>query len=146
MRKDNSKWVTFASTLPTEDATDPHPKGYQVALRILRGLEAEGVTGIELDNWRDSGYSLECALSGIRVYLFISFLGDGPRQWVLCCTADVGFLARLRGRDASEEVRQLARHVDTVLSNDARTFSQVRWYTSRWEGRGDEEWQNRYSE
>jgi hypothetical protein len=133
--------VTFTSTLPIEAPDEPHPKGALVAERIARGLAGAGVTVTATDNWRDSGYLVDCVIDGRKVYLVVSFHGDGPRQWVGMCTSDVGMLDRIRGRYPAEQIRLLARAVHEVVQGDG-AFADVRWYRAGWRGAGDEAWES----
>jgi hypothetical protein len=141
MMNDRVAWVTFTSTLPNEAPDDPHPKGAPVAERIAQRLAEAGVTVTGTEDWRDSGYLVDCVLDGRKVYLVVSFHGDGPRQWVGMCTSDVGILDRIRGRYPTEQIRLLARAVHGVLQGDG-AFANIRWYRAGWRGGGDEAWDN----
>jgi hypothetical protein len=139
--RNESAWVTFTSTLPIEAPDEPHPKGALVADRIAQRLTAGGVNVVGTDNWRDSGYEIDCLVDNRKVHVVVSFLGESPRQWVGCCTAHVGLLDRIRGQAPSEQIQHLARAVHRVLQGDG-DFSNIRWYRAGWRGGSDEAWES----
>jgi hypothetical protein len=126
-------WVTFRSALPEEDPDNPNPKGFLVASRLADGLRGKGIHSPMLDNWRDAGYSIDCQIDERPVYAIVSHLGDGARQWVICCTSDQGAIrALLTGSDTAQRLK-LARMVDAILRSD-HDVSDVRWYPAGWNG------------
>jgi hypothetical protein len=141
MTKDRVAWVTFTSTLPAEAPDDPHPKGAPVAGRIAQRLAEAGVTVTGTENWRDSGYLVDCVTDDRRVYFVVSFHGDGPREWVGMCTSDVGIQDRIRGRYPTEQIKLVARAIHDVLQADD-AFANIRWYRAGWQGGADEAWES----
>jgi hypothetical protein len=135
-----SMLATFASSLRPEDPEFPHPKGYGLALVIARGLRSQEIAEVDVENWRDVGWSIDCVIDQHRVYMFVSHIGEAPRQWALCCTSDLGIVGRLLGRKDDAQVAALAAAVDRVLHGDAR-MSDVRWYPDGWRSAGDEPWE-----
>jgi hypothetical protein len=138
-RKAMSNYSFFASFRSTmSDDGDAHPKGHRVTTRIRERLPSPVIVR-RWDNWRDCGYSIECELEGRPVYAYVVHLGDGPRQWVLCCTSDRGIVARmLRGSDLAQR-QELARAVHSALRSDP-TVSDIRWYPDRWKGNPHARW------
>jgi hypothetical protein len=131
-------WVTFTSSLRAEDADEPHPKGYAIGKRLHSGLARSGIRCEGVDNWRDVGYSIDCLIDEKRVYVFFSLLGRPLQQWALCCTSDLGWISRLRGKQDDDQRLKLAQAVDAVL-NASDEFSNVRWY-KQWRGDEDAAW------
>jgi hypothetical protein len=132
---------SFCSRIPAEHPDVSEPKGLLVAERVMSALREQGLVDLKLENWRDVGYSVDCTIDGWSVYCVLSHLGDGEREWILCCTSDIGAVGRLFGRNDESARKKLAKAVDEALHADA-DFSQVRWYTiSGWHGNRDDPWQ-----
>ena len=108
-------WVTFCSRLPKANPENPDLPGYGIARRLEEGLRRLGFMDLKLDNWRDVGYSLDCVIDGRPVYLLVSYVGQGPREWALCCTSDRGLIAKLLRRPDDA-----GRHRDSRLGLRAR--------------------------
>lgn len=123
--------VSFEADFGTDDEF-PHPPGCAIARRLVAGLKRQGLSPGEIENWRDVGWEIPCAVGSAPTYLFFSFMGRGPRQWLLCCTSRRRIrdaVAELCGRQTHQrERRRLAQAVHSVLVEDKR-FSEVRWYS-----------------
>jgi hypothetical protein len=129
----------FASfRLKAGESPETHPKGLSVATWLQEELEHCGLQ-CTLENWRDSGYSLDCKVAGTPVYVVISSAPQHDDCWLAMCSSDRGLIGRLvRGSDAKER-RDLASLVHAALSNDGRV-SGVRWYLPKWDGDLDASW------
>ena len=131
-----SYWVTFDSPLPE----DPHPKGWSIALRLVLALRTAGVSAGEPNNWRDSGYSVNCVIEDAQVHFFLSHIGRPVAQWVLCCTSDRGFFWRFLYGSVGAKIATLARLIDEALKSQDG-FSSIRWYPGGWKGDDTESWE-----
>ncbi len=133
-------WATFKSTLPASSVDDPHPPGFPVAQALHEGLLKANPTAEDVENWRDVGYSIDVVVDDRRVFLFLSAIEESDAHWALCCTSDLGWLARQLGRRDDVQRLELARLVDQVLHNDQR-FSEIRWYgAGGWRGGKNDDW------
>ena len=132
-------WASFRADFP--EAPDPAESRCEAVGEFLAaGLRRGGTTVEGTDCWRDSGWQVRCQVNGKAVYLFVSHVGQGPVQYVLCCTSDRGLWGWLAGRDDTAERWQLARAVHEVFMSDSR-FNDVRWYVERgWTAGGDSQW------
>lgn len=130
-------WVSFRSTLG--DPRGAHPQGLEVTTRLHQRLVEAGVDCSAVENWRDSGFSIDCQLDNRTVYCFVS-QQQVPDSWMACCTSDRGILARLFGRPGGpEQTRQLAEAIHECLRLDD-SFGDIRWYPDGWNGSGTETW------
>jgi hypothetical protein len=105
-------------------------RGERLAKKIAADLEKRGirVADIQGTNW---GWWIWCAIQEKRV---MCELAPDPedRGWLLSCSDQTGFVSRLIGRIADEQVRALADAVDDIMRTDP-IFSRVRW-CSDWSG------------
>lgn len=132
-----SVWATFRSTLPETAEPGIEPQGKAIAELLEQRLGARpGVEAVVVDLWRDAAYSIDARVDGEPVYAIVSYFGEGSCEWLLCCTYDRGWIARLRESDARvvAATRALARHLHAILAADPR-FDQIRWY-AEWDGSG----------
>jgi hypothetical protein len=132
-------WASFRAAFP--EAPDPAESRCEAVGEFLADeLRRQGTTVEGTDCWRDSGWEVNCRVNGKAVYLFVSYVGRSPVEYVLCCTSDRGLWGWLAGRDDTAERWRLARAVHEALKSDSR-FSDVRWYVERgWAGGTEGPW------
>ncbi len=132
-------WASFCADFPS----DPDPAELRcetVGEYLAARLREAGLCVTATDNWRDSGWSVDCRVNGKRVYFFVTYYGQAPVGYVLCCTSDRGLVGWLRGVNDVPERWQLARAVHRVLAADSR-FREIRWYVEQgWTGNGNDPW------
>jgi hypothetical protein len=133
-------WASFCADFP--DDPDPEESRCQgVGDYLAARLKEAGVHVVGTDLWRDCGYQVDCLLKGKVIYFFVSYVGQPPVQYVLCCTSNRGLFAWLKGVDDTPERWQLAGAVHGVMAADSR-FHDIRWYVERgWMAGGDEPWE-----
>jgi hypothetical protein len=132
-------WASFRADFP-EDPDPEESRCEGVGEFIAAGLRRAGIMVEGTDSWRDCGFQVNCQVNANAVYLFVSYIGQGPVQYVLCCTSDRGLWAWLKGRDDTAERWHLARAVHDILRSDSR-FRDIRWYPEwGWGPRGNEPW------
>src|SRR5262245_14173133 len=91
-----SQNLLFAATVPADSEFD-HPQGASLVRRLAADLTAAGWQAREMENWRDSGWSVTCTRGQSRAQ--ISFAGVGEREWILQVAPEraPGALGRLFG-------------------------------------------------
>jgi hypothetical protein len=118
--------ATFNADFPNQEAFEP--PGRPLADYLAESLRLAGYV-VTVDNWRDVGWSVDLNIDGAAVYLYFAAF-EGPDDWLLCCTSDVGLIKRLFGRPTNEkQKRTLAILVDKALKADLRV-SNIRWYSN----------------
>ena len=125
-----SQNALFAGSV-VEDAEYPHPPGRTLARDLAEVVRAAGWAVLEIDNWRDSGWSIVCRRDSSEVEIPLTQIPDG--RWILQISpARVpGLFARWRGRGPSatrDDVFQLATASHEFI---AAHFSDLRWL---WDG------------
>lgn len=146
-----SKWATFRSSLAETAEPGVEPRGKAIAELLAQRLGAcPGVEAVVVDLWRDSAYAIDARVDGEPVYTIVSYFGEGsppsppqaaggwkePCEWLLCCTYDRGWIARLLESDERvvAATHALARHLHGILAADP-CFHEIRWYAA-WDGSG----------
>jgi hypothetical protein len=132
-------WASFGADFP--EAPDAEETRCEALGEFLAaGLRRRGITVEGTDCWRDCGWQVNCRISGKAVYFFVSYIGQGPVQYVLCCTSDRGLWGWLTRRDDSAERWRLVQAVHEVLIPDS-PFNDIRWYVERgWAAGAEDKW------
>lgn len=133
----NSKWglsqnLLFVAAV-LDDIEFDHPKGASLIRRLAADLSTAGWQPSEMENWRDSGWSVVCTRRQSRVQ--ISFAGVGEHEWMLQIAPErvPGALSRLFGVNpsaTSQDVYELAFAVHHALHN-AQLLESPRWAWDR---------------
>jgi hypothetical protein len=127
-----SQNAMFTGVAPGDPKFD-HPAGAGLARILGDAIAAEGWQSDEIDNWRDSGWSVRCRRGSADVEVVVAATVD-PDEWFLQIAPHYtpGILARLFGRTASADVTDvltLSRLAHSLLNS--RGFRGIRW---RWNG------------
>jgi hypothetical protein len=131
-----SVWASFVGA----SAPGEHPRGEAIALWLRDALATRGVRVIEVDNWRDVGWSIDVSIDGRGIYVVLSHVeGRDHGFWLLCCSSDVGVIGSLSGQVPTQQIRSLAKTVDAILQGES-TLSAIRWYPNGWRGNLDDAW------
>jgi hypothetical protein len=106
-----------------------HPPGEPIAQKLAELLKPRGVSTSEIDNWRDSGWSIEVIYDGASYQIALAEAGDHS-LWMAQITPlnQPGTIARLFGAkaiDRSPELFDLASIVHAALTEIGGT--NVRW-------------------
>jgi hypothetical protein len=102
------------------DAEFGHPAGASIARLLKIGLAGRGWDSSEIENWRDSGWSISCKRDASMLEVSLAQLTDN-RHWMLqiAPAAVPGVIGRLFGRSPSAQptaVLDLALQVHAVLT------------------------------
>ena len=82
---------------------------------MAEALRAEGLSSVQSDNRRDCGYSIDCEIDQLPVYV-VRTRHRAAQRWLLMCTSLRGWLrSRLSGDDAAQRLK-LARLVHVILA------------------------------
>jgi hypothetical protein len=113
-----SQNLRFAATVPA-DAEFDHPPGATLMRRLSAELSTAGWRTNEVDNWRDSGWSVLCSRGPGQLQLALSQIQNG--EWMLQVVPHrvPGFFGGLVGSKPSAtpaEVYELALAVHRALS------------------------------
>jgi hypothetical protein len=97
-------------------------------------LERRNWRGSEIDNWRDSGWQVECQKPGANLEIVVGNL-PAENEWMAQISpvyfpGPIGRLFRRQPSGPATLVLDLAREVHGILSDDGR-FSDLKW---RWDG------------
>ena len=127
-----SQNVTFTGSAPADTQFD-HPPGAAIARLLEDALKARGWRIEGFDNWRDCGWSLDCASGDAK--LLIAVAEATLPQWMLQIgpLEMPGPIGRLFGKRQSAmpaDVLRLAQAVDEILKGDGR-YSEFHWC---WDG------------
>jgi hypothetical protein len=132
-------WVSFRAE--ADEPADTHPAGEAVRNALRNLLQEQGLDCGPVDNWRDSGFSVDCCVNDRTVHVFVSRI-KAPDSWIACCTSNESPLKTLFGkRDPERQLETLVQAVSHALNEDGR-FTEVRWYPGGWKGKGTEQWSN----
>jgi hypothetical protein len=131
-----SQNLRFTANIP-KDAEFDHPAGAALMRRLSAELAAAGWSTEEMDNWRDSGWSVGCRRGISELEVVVSQIEAG--QWILKVSPRrvPGFFTGLFGSKPSAtatDVHQLALAVHRSLST-LQYLGKPRW---RWDGFPDE--------
>ena len=132
-----SQNVLFKGAPPADEEFD-HPPGCYIARVLHRALADTDWAPADFDNWRDVGWSIECAQGNSTLQITVAQVEDGT--WMLQVAPAVvpGVLGRLFKRQPSggpAHCLPLAKAVHSILTADT-LFSGFRWC---WDGYPDEE-------
>jgi hypothetical protein len=132
-------WASFCAEFP--DDPDPVESRCSGVGEYLAGqLRKAGGSVIGTELWRDCGYEVNCRINGKPIYFYVSYVGLGAVQYVLCCASDRGLIGWLKRVDHTAERWQLANALHRVMAADSH-FRDIRWYVERgWAAGGDEPW------
>ena len=125
-----------------QDEQHEAPAGFAVAQWLQRGVAESGWHAEAPENWRDSGWSIQCSRGARTLELALGAISKphtGTTEWFLQVAPmkQPGFLARALGRRASaspEDCYALAQTLQSALVSDARCAG-LKW---RWNGPPDE--------
>jgi hypothetical protein len=132
-------WTTFCADFP-EDPDPAESRCQGVGDHLATRLRETDICVTGTDSWRDCGYQVDCRVNSKAVYFFVSYLGQWPDQYVLCCTSNRGFFSWLRGISDVPERWKLARAVHRIMVRDP-SFKEIRWYIEQgWAAGSDEPW------
>jgi hypothetical protein len=121
----------FTGSAPADPEFD-HPVGAGLARVLAGAIAAEGWRVDEIDNWRDSGWSVRCRRSTADVDAVLAAVDSNEWFLQIAPHCDPGFLGRLFGKTASADpadVLALSRLIHAALVS--RGFRGLRW---RWNG------------
>lgn len=127
-----SQNVGFVGPSPP-DAEFEHPVGRPIILALSERLRAGGWSVSEPDNWRDSGWSIDCGKPAPNLQVCLAEVSDG--QWLMQVAPlrVPGVLSKLFGRREPSatpaQVQELALAAHASLTGQG--FSQIRWC---WDG------------
>jgi hypothetical protein len=128
--------LRFLAVVP-EDAEFPHPAGAALMRRLSAELTAAGWHSDEMENWRDSGWSVVCRRSSSELAVVLIWVRRG--YWLLQVKANhaPGIIGKLVGAKASagpSDVYELALAVHRALSA-LQYLGSPQW---RWDGFPDD--------
>jgi hypothetical protein len=96
-----------------------HPRGGGIARLISTGLPTHGYRSSQIDNWRDSGWSISLNVGDATLEIIIASLATVGEWMIQVASADQpGWLARLFGArpvDRSPELFDVASTVHRIL-------------------------------
>jgi hypothetical protein len=112
-----SQNARFHGNAPPDEEFD-HPAGASMARMLLKGLQGAGWSVAGFDNWRDCGWSLDCARGESRLRIAFSQIEDG--QWMLQVAPSrvPGWVGRWFGASVSAQPSQtteLANLIHAIL-------------------------------
>jgi len=128
--------LRFTASVP-KDTEFERPPGALLMRRLSRELSAAGWSTDEMDNWRDSGWSLTCRRGSADLEALLSWVERGYWMLQISPTRAPGFVGRLLGAApsaTSADVHQLALAVHRSLST-LQYLGSPQW---RWDGFPDE--------
>jgi len=131
-----SQNARFMGAAPGDEEFD-HPPGAGLARALSAALAEGGWEVEELENWRDSGWSVRCRRGAADVEVVVAATGE-PHAWFLqIAPYDApGALARLFGKKQAsadaEHLLAVSRLAHATL--ESRGFRDLRW---KWNGYPD---------
>src|SRR5262245_10685533 len=95
-----AQYLRFITTVPPDEEF-PHPAGASLLRPLGREVAVAGWNIDEVENWRDSGWSIGCRRGLLELEVVVLQVPDGA--WVLriCPWRAPGFIGRLFGRKPS---------------------------------------------
>jgi hypothetical protein len=131
-----SQNLRFTATVQ-KDAEFEHPPGAALMRSLASELSKVGWSTDEMDNWRDSGWSVGCRRAASELEVVVAQIEDG--EWMLQVSPQSrpGLVGRIFGGKASAtptEVHELALAVHRALST-LQYLGSPQW---RWDGFPDE--------
>jgi hypothetical protein len=122
-------WASFCAQFP-DDSVPSESRCQGIGEYFAGRLRDAGVCVIGTDLWRDCGCEVNCLVNGKPIYFFVSYVGQGAVQYVLCCTSDRGLIGWLKRVDDAPARWQLARELHRIMAADVH-FHDVRWYVEK---------------
>jgi hypothetical protein len=114
-----------------------HPPGASIARRLSEGLANRGWVASEIDNWRDSGWSIRCGRGASTLELTVAKGAEDDEWFLQIAPAYVpGIIGRLRNKPASatpDDIHALAMDTHDTLTASGR-FGGFMW---QWDGPPD---------
>jgi hypothetical protein len=132
-----SQNLLFEANSPADPEFE-HPAGAALMRTLSTDLRSNDWTVGEMENWRDSGWSVTCQRGQTKVEVVLSQISNGTWMLQVAPTDVPGFIGRCFGRKQSapaHEVQELALRVHRALS-DRSILSKPRW---TWDGYPDDE-------
>jgi hypothetical protein len=120
------------------DAEFDHPPGASIARLLRDALAKQGWEVSEIDNWRDSGWSISCCRRASKLELVIAKMAVGEEWFLQIAPSYVpGLFGWLFSKPTSAQpdaVQALAKDTFVALSESGR-FGKFMW---SWDGPPDE--------
>ncbi len=120
------------------DAESDHPPGASIARLLRDALAKRGWEAFDIDNWRDTGWSITCCRPASKLELVIAKMAGGEEWFLQIAPSYVpGLFGRLLSRPASasaEAIQTLAQDAFAILSSSGG-FGNFMWC---WDGPPDE--------
>ena len=134
-----SQNVRFAGTAPLDEEFD-HPPGASIARLLQTSLAQAGWNVSPFDNWRDSGWSIQCEGRGSKQEVVLAPMAAGS-EWMLqiAPTYVPGLIGLLLGKSATAsavQVFELARVVHSILGEQGG-FAEFKWCWGGYPDDGD---------
>jgi hypothetical protein len=132
-----SQNLLFEANSPADPEFE-HPAGAALMRTLSTDLGSNGWNVDEMDNWRDSGWSVTCQRGQAKVEVVLCRIPDGTWMLQIAPTDVPGSIGRFLGRKQSataDEIQELAVRVHRALS-DRSIMSKPRW---TWDGYPDDQ-------
>ncbi len=124
----SSQNALFVGESPADPEYD-HPPGAAIARMIECSFRDRGYSTNAVDNWRDCGWSFDCAINNCQFEICLAQTSE-PKLWMLqnASTNEPGCIAWLFGKrsaDFSDAIHKIACEVHETLQINGHTS--LRW-------------------